>query len=138
MRYLALYGFTLLVFLAIDFLWLGAVARGFYSDQLGHLLRPSVRWEAAFLFYLIFVAGLLHFVVLPELRDGSLVRAVLRGGFFGLVAYATYDLTNLATMRGFPALVVVVDMAWGFVLAAAVSTAAFLIGGRIFGLDSGI
>lgn len=126
-----LYGVTLLAFLVIDFAWLGVVARGFYRDRLGPLMRPSVAWGPAVLFYLLFVGGLLFFAVGPVLGRGSLGVAMLRGGFFGLVAYATYDLTNLATIDGFPTAVAVVDMLWGFVLAAIVAGVAYLVAPRL-------
>lgn len=122
---------TLIVFLILDALWLGFVARGFYRDQLGELMRPDVRWGAALVFYLLFIVGLLVFVVVPALEHGSLGRVVLTGAFFGLITYATYDLTNLATLRGFPTIVAVVDLAWGATVAGATSAAAYLIAGPL-------
>jgi len=122
---------TLIVFLILDALWLGFVARGFYRDQLGELMRPDVRWGAALAFYLLFIVGLLVFVVVPALAQGSLARVVLTGAFFGLITYATYDLTNLATLRGFPTIVAVVDLAWGATVAGATSAAAYLIAGPL-------
>jgi uncharacterized membrane protein len=124
------YGVSLVAFLALDALWLGIVARGFYRDQLGALLTPEVRWGAALLFYLLFVAGILVFAVLPAVERASLGRALLLGGFFGVVTYAAYDLTNLATLRDFPAIVAAVDMVWGGVLTATVSAAGFLFASR--------
>jgi uncharacterized membrane protein len=122
--FLRLHIATLVVFLAIDMVWLGWIARGFYRAQIGGLLREDVNWTAALLFYVLFIAGLLVFAVIPAL-DRSLLRAALAGGFFGFVAYATYDLTNLATLRGFPARVAVADLAWGFVVSALTSAAAW-------------
>jgi len=122
--FLRLHVATLVVFLAIDMVWLGWIARGFYRAQIGGVMRDDVNWTAALLFYVLFIAGLLVFAVIPAL-DRSLVRAALVGGFFGLVAYATYDLTNLATLRGFPARVAVADLAWGFVVSALTSAAAW-------------
>jgi uncharacterized membrane protein len=120
------YAVSLVAFLVLDFTWLGFVARGFYRQQLGDLLNPDVRWSAAVVFYLIFVAGVVVFAVLPAVERGSLGRALLLGGFLGLVAYAAYDLTNLATLRGFPTLMAAVDMAWGAVLTAAVAALGYL------------
>jgi uncharacterized membrane protein len=117
---------TLLVFLALDALWLGLVARGFYRDQIGALMRPDVNWGAALVFYLLFVLGLLVFVVLPSL-GATLGRTALMGAFFGLITYATYDLTNLATLRGFPPVVAVVDLVWGTAIAAATSCVSWLL-----------
>jgi uncharacterized membrane protein len=113
------------IFLVIDLLWLGVVARGFYQAHMGHLLRPDVRWAPAIAFYLLFVAGIVVFVVVPALERESLRQAVGLGAFFGLVTYATYDLTNLATMRNFPTVIVVVDMIWGMVLSSVVATLSF-------------
>ena len=117
---------TLLVFLALDALWLGLVARGFYRDQIGGLMRPDVNWGAALVFYLIFILGLLVFVVVPSLASG-LGRVALTGAFFGLITYATYDLTNLATLKGFPLAVAVVDLVWGMVIAMATSCGSWLL-----------
>ena len=125
---LKLYGLTALVFFAVDLVWLGVVAAGFYQKHLGHLLRPDVLWPAALLFYALYLVGVLVFAVMPGLAAGSLVRAVVLGGFFGLVAYATFDLTCLALFAGFPVIVVAVDLLWGMVLTAGVSAAGFGLG----------
>lgn len=119
---------TFIGFLAIDLVWLGLVARGFYRRQLAFLLSDQPNWLAAIVFYLLFVAGLLVFAVVPGLQAGSLRKALFLGAFFGLVAYATYDLTNLATIKNWPWIVTVVDMAWGAALASAVSGIGYLIG----------
>ena len=129
-RWTQTYFVSLVTFLAIDLVWLGVVARGFYRDQLGELLSPDVRWLPAILFYMLFVAAVLVFAVAPAIERMSLGRAVLLGAFFGMIAYATYDLTNLATMRGFPATVAVVDIAWGGVLTASVAAAGYLFATR--------
>ncbi len=126
--YLKLYAITLVGFLAIDFVWLAFVARGFYRSQLGFLLSDQPNWWAAVVFYLLFVAGLLVFAVIPGLQTGSLRNALLLGAFFGLVTYATYDLTNLATVKNWPWIVTVVDMAWGMVLAASVTGFGYMVG----------
>ena len=126
--YLKIYTATLVAFLAIDFTWLAFVARGFYRKQLGDMISDPPNWWAAISFYLLFVVGLLVFAVMPALQEGSLLRAVLLGGFFGLVAYATYDLTNLATLRNWPWLLSLVDMTWGLVLTASVSCIGYLVG----------
>ncbi|MFW6085184.1 MAG: DUF2177 family protein [Gemmatimonadota bacterium] len=127
--FLKLYGVSLVAFLAIDALWLGWIARGLYRDQLGELLRPDPRWGAALLFYCLFVAGIVLFVTGPAIERESIGRAVLFGAFFGLVTYATYDLTNLAVLRGFPTFVAVVDLAWGAFISATVATVGYLAAG---------
>ncbi|GAB4401248.1 MAG: DUF2177 family protein [Anaerolineales bacterium] len=126
--YVKLYLLTLVAFLAIDGVWLGVVARNLYSRYLGYLMTPKTVWLAALLFYLLYVVGVLVFAVLPGLQAGSLGRAALLGALLGLIAYATYDLTNLATVKAWPVLITVIDLIWGTVLTAAVSAVGFLIG----------
>lgn len=129
--YAKLYLSSLAVFLAIDFVWLGFVARGFYKKHLGYLLTEQPNWWAAGLFYLLFVAALNVFVVAPALQAQSFSRAVVLGALFGLTTYATYDLTNQATVRDWPWIVTVVDLIWGTVLSALVAIAGYLIGQAI-------
>ena len=126
--YIKLYLATFIVFLAVDAIWLGLVARGFYRKHLGFLLAPSPNWFAAVLFYLLFVVGILVFVVLPALSEDSLRPFLLRAALFGLITYATYDLTNLATIKDWPIVVTVVDLVWGTVLSVLVSLAGILLG----------
>lgn len=126
--YLKLYICTLLAFFAVDMVWLALVARGFYQKHLGFLLRQNPNWPAAITFYLLFVLGLLIFVIVPSLQADSTKKVLIMGAFFGLVTYATYDLTNLATVEGWPWIVVVVDMLWGAILATSVSYLGFLAG----------
>ena len=128
-----LYFATLFAFFAIDMVWLGLVARSFYYDQLGFLLNPNTNWVAAMIFYLLFILGILVFVVLPGLKENSLKATILRAALFGLVTYATYDLTNLATVKDWPLAITLVDLAWGTVLTIAVSSIGFLAGKRLAG-----
>lgn len=127
----ATYIVSLVTFLALDFVWLGAIARGFYRDQMGHLMRTDVRWLPAFAFYALFVGAILVFVVFPAVERGSLTRAALMGAFFGLVTYATYDLTNLAVLEGFRTQLALVDMVWGTVLCSLVSVAGYVVASRL-------
>ena len=129
--YLKLYACAFAGFLAIDFVWLAFVARGFYSKHLGFLLSDRPNWWAAFVFYVLFVAGLLVFAAVPGIQAGSLRRALLLGGFFGLVAYATYDLTNLATLKGWPASLTVIDLCWGTFVTGVSCALSTWIGSRI-------
>lgn len=115
------YSIALVSFLLIDFIWLGLVASDFYQNQIGQLLREKFLLLPAFIFYLIFVFGLLVFAVSPALSQNSMTRALILGGLFGFVAYATYDLTNFATIREWPLLLTIVDMLWGTVLGATVA-----------------
>lgn len=115
------YLLTLLFFFLIDMLWLGGLARGFYDRQIGFLRSERVNWAAALLFYFLFNLGLLLFAVSPALEAGDAGLALQRGALFGFFTYMTYDLTNLATLKGWPARMVVVDILWGTVLCAAVA-----------------
>ena len=130
-EFFKLYAVALVTFLVIDLIWLGVVARSFYRTQLGHLLRADVNWAAAMAFYVIFVAGIVVLVVGPAVEQQSLLRAVALGALLGLVTYAAYDLTNLATLKGFPAAVAAVDLAWGAVLCATVSAITYAAATRL-------
>jgi uncharacterized membrane protein len=129
---LVLYLITLAVFFAIDMLWLGLVAKGFYRRHLGFLMSPKVNWAAALSFYLLFIVGLLVFAVRPALLVGAPLQALWLGGLLGLICYATYDLTNLATVKDWPVIVTVIDLVWGTVLGGLVSLVSALIGRGLF------
>ncbi len=130
-RIALIYLASLAVFLLIDLVWLGLVARDFYRNQLGSLMADSIVWGAAILFYLLFVAGLVVFAVLPALDGGGWVRALAAGAALGFFAYMTYDLTNLATLRDWPLALTAVDIAWGTILGATVASVGYLIGTRL-------
>ncbi len=129
--FIKLYAIALPVFFAIDMVWLGVIAKNFYRTQIGTLLRSDVNWAAAIVFYLLFTAGLVVFVIAPAMEKGSWVHALLYGALFGLICYATYDLTNLAIAKDWPLLVTVVDLLWGAVLAASVSGITYFIASKI-------
>ena len=116
-----LYFLNLAVFFIIDMIWLGILAKGFYRRHLGPLMTPKVNWLSAVLFYLLFIVGLLVFVIRPALTAGAPLQALLYGALFGLISYATYDLTNLATLKDWPVIVTVVDLIWGTLLGGIVS-----------------
>lgn len=122
-----LYLIALPVFFAIDMVWLGLIANNFYKKHIGFLMADEVNWIAALIFYLLFIAGLVVFVISPALQKNSLLTALLLGALFGLITYATYDLTNLATIKNWPLLVTVIDLLWGMTLSASVSIVTFLI-----------
>lgn len=128
--YIKLYLIAVLVFFAIDMVWLGLVARNFYAQQIGFLLKSDVNWVAAIIFYLLFVLGLVVFVIGPNMQE-SLVKMFLMGVFFGVVTYATYDLTNLATIKNWPLLVTVVDLVWGGFLSGSVALLTMVFAKRI-------
>lgn len=114
-----------LVTMALDLLWLGVLARGFYRRELGHLMAERVGWPAAFLFYVLYGAGVSYFCTAPALREGGLRAALQHGAALGLLAYGTYDLTNMAVLRDWGPRVSAVDVAWGTFLTAAASAAAY-------------
>ncbi len=123
-----LYIITLAVFFVIDMIWLGVVAKGFYRRHLGSFMSPKVNWISAILFYLLFIVGLLVFVIRPALAVGVPLNALFYGALLGLISYATYDLTNLATLKDWPLIVTVVDLIWGTILGGVVSYVSALIG----------
>jgi uncharacterized membrane protein len=129
--FLKLYCIALPIFFAADMVWLGVAAKNFYAKQIGFLMTPKINWAAAILFYLLFLAGLVVFVIATAVEKGSWVRALMFGALFGLVTYATYDLTNLATLKDWPLALTVVDLIWGMVLAGSVSIATYLIASKI-------
>jgi uncharacterized membrane protein len=126
-----LYLIALPVFFLIDMVWLGLIAKSFYANQIGFLLSDKVNWAAAIIFYLLFIVGLIVFVVTPAMQAQSWMHALLFGALFGLITYATYDLTNLATTKDWPLLVTIVDLMWGAFLAASVSTITYLIATKL-------
>ena len=129
--FIRLFLIALPTFFVIDMAWLVIVARKFYSDQLGFLMKPDIGWTAAILFYLLFIAALVIFVITPAVEKHSWVHALIYGAFFGLVTYATYDLTNLATLKDWPVVVTIVDLIWGSVLAALISVITYFVSSRI-------
>ncbi len=129
--FIKLYAIALSVFFAIDMFWLGIIAKNFYRIQIGHLMKSDVNWTAAIIFYLIFIVGLVVFVISPAVEKNSWMHALLFGALFGLVCYATYDLTNLAVAKDWPLLVTIVDLIWGAVLAALVSVITYFIAIKI-------
>lgn len=125
--FIKLYLIALPVFLGIDMVWLSLVAKNFYSEQIGYLMAKNPNLLAALIFYVIFIAGLVFFVITPALDKKIWTHALLAGIFFGLVTYATYDLTNLATVKDWPLIVTVVDLVWGMFISAAVSVVTYFI-----------
>ena len=129
--FIKLYIIALFVFFGIDMVWLTLIAKNFYAKQIGYLMAKNPNLLVAVIFYFIFIAGLLFFVITPALDKKMWTHALLAGAFFGLVTYATYDLTNLATVKNWPVLVTVVDLIWGMVLSATVSVVSYFIANKI-------
>lgn len=121
------YLLTTIVFLIIDLVWLGLIAKNLYQKYLGSFLSDTVNWPVAIIFYLIYVVGISIFAIYPSVDKNSALRAVLLGALFGFFAYATYDLTNLATLKDWPLPIVIIDIVWGAILTAMVSLSGFYI-----------
>lgn len=119
--FIKLFLIALPVFFVIDMIWLVLVAKNFYQKHIGFIMKPDINWLAAIIFYLLFIAGLVVFVISPAVEKQSWIHALLYGALFGLITYATYDLTNLATLKDWPVIVTVVDLIWGTVLAGSIS-----------------
>jgi len=114
---------TLLTFLAIDAIWLGLIAKKFYAAQLGPLMREDVLFLPAGIFYLFYSAGIVLLAIRPEQTGLSLVNIAFYGAVVGFIAYGTYDVTNLATLKNWPVLMSIVDFVWGICISSAVAVA---------------
>ncbi len=132
LEFIKVYLIAVVIFFVIDMLWLGLIANKLYQTELGHLLSPNVKWVPAIIFYLIFIAGLAVFVIMPGVEKGSLINVILLGAFFGLVTYATYDLTNYATLKDFPLNIVIIDLIWGVFIGTVTSTLTYLLYTGVF------
>ncbi|GEM04951.1 membrane protein [Halolactibacillus miurensis] len=127
MRFFIIYLITFAVFIVIDLIWLGFIAKNLYQEHIGFIMSKKPNWVAAIVFYLIFIFGLVYFVINPALDSGSFVEALLRGMLFGFITYSTYDLTNLATLEGWPIKITIIDLIWGTSLGGLVSSISFLL-----------
>ena len=130
MLFIKQYLIAFVVFLLIDMVWLLKISRKLYQDKIGHLMAAKANLPAALLFYLLFIGALVFFVIGPAAEKESILYALGAGAFFGLVTYATYDLTNLATLREWPVSLTVIDLAWGTFISSATSAATTWISGR--------
>lgn len=125
--YASTYLASLVAFIIIDGIWLAFIANNFYQKHIGHLLAPQVSFGPAILFYLSFIGAVLLFCVAPGVEKSSLSWTIFLGLAFGAITYATYDLTNWATLKDWPAIVVVVDIVWGAFLSASIATVGYLV-----------
>lgn len=130
MQNLKVYLITVVVFFLVDIVWLGFISKNLYKKYLGDLMAPNVNWTAAIVFYLLFIAGLVFFVINPAIEKESLRYALLVGGFFGLITYSTYDLTNLSTLKDWPINITIIDIIWGTILNSATAAITFLVANR--------
>lgn len=117
-------------FLIVDAIWLSTMANLLYRPLMGDLLEPSFRLQPAIIFYLIYIAGIVWFAIMPALEGGGLARAALNGALLGIVCYATYDLTNHATLRGWPLAVTLADIPWGAFVTTVGASAGYLAASR--------
>lgn len=117
----------LILFLLLDSIWLGLIAKDLYKNNIGHLMGGKVIWGAAIIFYLLFIVGILIFAVLPSIETTSVLKTLLLGALFGLITYATYDLTNQATLKDWPLKITIIDMLWGSTISMLVSYIGFTI-----------
>lgn len=125
--FIKLYLIAVSVFFVIDMVWLGFVAKNFYNEQIGFLMKTKVEWIPALIFYLLFVVGLVVFVISPAIENKIWTQALFFGALFGLITYATYDLTNLATLKDWPLTVTMVDLIWGMAISSSVSVITYFI-----------
>lgn len=131
MTYALAYGAALVIFVIVDSLWLGNMAPRLYKPILGDILLAQFNLKAAIVFYLLYPVGLVIFAINPALKGGGLATALMYGALFGLFTYATYDLTNQATLRNWSTLITVVDIAWGSFLGAVTSAGAWWVTQRL-------
>ncbi|MGV8936589.1 MAG: DUF2177 family protein [Allorhizobium sp.] len=129
--YIIAYFATAVVFFGLDYLWLSRIAIGFYRNQIGPLMLAQPNFAAAGIFYLFYIAGIVYFAVGPALSGGTWASAMIAGVVLGLVAYGTYDMTNLATLKNWSVSVTIVDMVWGGVLTGLAATAGYLVTSRV-------
>jgi len=134
MQFLKLYIITMVIFFLVDIVWLGVISKKLYKEYLGHLMSPTVNWAAALVFYFLFIAGLVFFVIQPALEKESLTYAITVGAFFGLITYGTYDLTNLATLKDWPLTITIIDLVWGTFLNAATAGLTYFAATSLFNL----
>ena len=127
MTYIIAYIATAVVFFGLDFIWLSRVAIGFYKSKIGPLMLEKPNFAAAGIFYLFYIAGVVYFAVAPALSGGEWSTAVISGGILGFIAYGTYDMTNLSTLKNWSLSMSIVDIIWGTVLTSIAATAGFAI-----------
>ncbi len=128
LKLLCLYIISLIAFLAIDFAWLGIVAKNFYQKELAHLLAQNVNWIAAFICYALLIVGILIFAVLPGLEKKCFLKSLYLGILFGFFIYAIYDFTNLATLKNWPIKIVIIDILWGMFITGIVASFGYYVG----------
>ena len=122
------YLIALLVFVILDAIWLGIISRNLYSKYLGYIMTETPNWIAAIIFYLLFIVGIIVFVVFPGIEEKNLWMSFGKAALFGLITYATYDLTNLATIKSWPIQITIIDLIWGTFLSSIVGVTTIILG----------
>ncbi len=125
MKFLIAYFVTALVFLIIDYIWLGFVMKDYFQSQLKHLMADEVNFSIAALFYLFYAAGVVYLCINPALVEGDWTKALINGAILGFLAYGAYDVTNAATLRDWPIPMSIIDVAWGTGLTALSAVAGY-------------
>ncbi len=134
MKILLLFIITAVVFFAIDMIWIGSIARDFYKNKIGFIMgRPN--WIAAGIFYVIYISGIIYFAVYPHLKTGNWQTFLLNGALLGALCYATYDLTNMATLKNWPWSMVWIDIVWGIALTGSTAVLAGIIAQKWLGIE---
>jgi len=126
-NFLKIYLVTIPIFFLVDLVWLGFIAKNVYQKYIGSLMKPTTNWPAAFLFYMLFIVGLVIFAIYPAIKNNSWSWALWYGSMFGFFTYMTFDLTNLAILKNWPWQIALVDIAWGMFLSAIVSVSAYFM-----------
>lgn len=132
MKILLVFIITMVIFAAIDLIWLGYLAKNLYQQKIGFLMADKINWIAALIFYIIYISGILYFVIFPSLETGEWQTALLKGTILGVLCYGTYDLTNMATLKNWPYEIVIIDILWGAFLTGLTSTLSYIIAQKFF------
>lgn len=127
MSYVKMYVIAFIAFVVIDAIWLLFISKNLYQNEIGHLMADKAKLIPAIIFYLIFLVGLVYFVINPAVQNKDVTKLLLSAALFGLITYATYDLTNLATLKDWPLKITVIDLIWGTTLSTAVSYITYIV-----------
>lgn len=132
MKILLVFIITMVIFAAIDLIWLGYLAKNLYEQKIGFVMADKINWIAALIFYIMYIGGILYFVIFPSLETGEWQTALLKGAILGVLCYGTYDLTNMATLKNWPYEIVIIDILWGAFLTGLTSTLSYIIAQKFF------
>jgi uncharacterized membrane protein len=131
MKTIGVYVIATIIFFVIDIIWIGVIAKDMYKEKLGFVMAAEVNWKPAIIFYLLFIGGILYFAVLPALKEGNWQLALMNGAILGMLCYATYDLTNMATIKDWPLSVTIIDIIWGTFLTGSTSLVTYYLASKL-------